>query len=184
MEKQLSFGKVIVTEVKQSAFNNRLEAVLKQTATENKTFYKDQGNNLDATLFDKEVSAFFDNDSTRVYFLKNLPEGIDTIEKVQEYIDTKFKKLHLYRILSFSPILTKGDIEMIEKDKITLDTKAMSQLVKDKDGNPAKYKDHYQYRRICLWTEFKEDKDERDITKIYVPESLRVEEEASVTAEA
>lgn len=168
MEKTSSFSPVVVEAVEKNRFG-KLQARISSIETITSVYgLKNGASSLDSQIF--PAKAFgegekYTNENKRVFFL-NVPESLDTIEKVQEHLK-KFPNLHLFRILSTKPILSNEDIAAINNGKLSLDTKANQQIVRNNEGKIVPFEGKPQYKRICLSTEFREDEDLRQSGDAY-----------------
>lgn len=168
MEKTSSFSPVVVETVERNRFG-KLQARISSIETITSIYgIKNGASSLDSQIF--PAKAFgegekYTNENKRVFFL-NVPESLDTVEKVQEYLK-KFPNLHLFRILSTKPILSNEDIAAINNGKLSLDTKANQQVIRNSEGKIVPFEGKPQYKRICLSTEFKEDEDLRNSENTY-----------------
>lgn len=173
MNKTSSFSPVIVESVERNRFN-KLQAKLSSIETITSVYGLKTGvSSLDSQIF--PANAFgtgetYTNESKRVFFL-TVPESLDTVEKVQEYLK-KFPNLHLYKILSTKPILSNEDIAAINSGKLSLDTKANQQIVRNAEGKIVPFKGKPQYKRICLSIEFREDEDLRNSEDCYTSSEI------------
>lgn len=169
MEKTSTFSPVVVESVERNQFSGKLQARISSVETIISVYgIKNGASSLDSQIFstkDFGEGETHKNESKRVFFL-SVPETMDTIEKVQEHLK-KFPNLHLFRILSNKPILSDEDLASIKNGKLTLDTKANNQVVRDNGGKIVPFGDKPQYKRICLSTEFREDEDLRDSGDAY-----------------
>lgn len=169
MEKTSTFSPVVVESVERNQFSGKLQARISSIETIISVYgIKNGASSLDSQIFstkDFGEGETHKNESKRVFFL-SVPETMDTIEKVQEHLK-KFPNLHLFRILSNKPILSDEDLASIKNGKLTLDTKANNQVVRDNGGKIVPFEDKPQYKRICLSTEFKEDEDLRNSGDAY-----------------
>ena len=168
MNKTSSFSPVTVETVERNKFG-KLQAKLSSIETITSVYgIKNGASSLDSQIFPAKAfgeGETYTNESKRVFFL-TVPESLDTVEKVQEYLK-KFPNLHLYKILSTKPILSNEDIAAINSGKLTLDTKANQQVIRNKEGKIVPFEGKPQYKRICLSTEFKEDEDLRNSEDAY-----------------
>lgn len=168
MEKKSSFSPVVVEKVEKNQFG-KLQAKLSSIETITSVYGLKSGvSSLDSQIF--PANAFgtgetYTNENKRVFFL-TVPESLDTVEKVQEYLK-KYPNLHLYRILSTKPILSNEDIAAINNGKLSLNTKANQQVIRNSEGKIVPFAGKPQYKRICLSTEFKEDIDLRNSEDCY-----------------
>ena len=168
MEKTSSFSPVVVEAVEKNRFG-KLQARISSIETITSVYgLKNGASSLDSQIFpskDFGEGETHRNESKRVFFL-NVPESLDTIEKVQEHLK-KFPNLHLFRILSTKPILSNEDLAAIDNGKLSLDTKANQQIVRNNEGKIVAFEGKPQYKRICLSTEFREDEDLRNSEDCY-----------------
>ena len=168
MEKKSTFSPVIVETVERNRFG-KLQAKISSIETITSVYgLKNGASSLDSQIF--PAKAFgegekYTNENKRVFFL-NVPESFDTIEKVQEHLK-KYPNLHLYRILSTKPILSNEDIAAINNGKLSLDTKANQQIVRNNEGKIVAFEGKPQYKRIGVSTEFREDEDLRNSEDVY-----------------
>lgn len=169
MEKTSTFSSIVVEALERNKFSGKLQARISSIETITSVYgIKNGASSLDSPLFpskDFGEGETHVNESKRVFFL-SVPDNMDTVEKVQEHLKN-FPNLHLFRILSNKPILSNEDLAAIENGKLTLDTKANSQVVRDNEGRLVGFEGKPQYKRICLSTEFKEDEDLRNSEGAY-----------------
>lgn len=169
MEKTSSFSPVVVEAVEKNRFSGKLQARISSVETITSIYgIKNGASSLDSQIFstkDFGEGETHINESKRVFFL-SVPETMDTIEKVQEHLK-KFPNLHLFRILSTKPILSNEDLAAIDNGKLSLDTKANSQVIRNYEGKIVPFEGKPQYKRICLSTEFREDEDLRSSESAY-----------------
>lgn len=168
MEKTSSFSPVVVEVVEKNKFG-KLQARISSIETITSVYgIKNGASSLDSQIFptiDFGEGETYKNESKRVFFL-SVPESLDTIEKVQEHLN-KFPNLHLFRILSNKPILSNEDLAAIDNGKLSLDTKANQQVIRNNEGKIVAFEGKPQYKRICLSTEFREDEDLRHSGEAY-----------------
>lgn len=174
MEKTSTFSPVVVETVEKNQFSGKLQARISSIETIISVYgIKNGASSLDSQIFstkDFGEGETHKNESKRVFFL-SVPDNMDTVEKVQEHLK-KFPNLHLFRILSNKPILSNEDLASINNGKLTLDTKANNQVVRDNEGKIVPFEGKPQYKRICLSTEFREDEDLRNSGDAYTSSSI------------
>src|SRR5574344_321347 len=136
MEKTSIFSPVVVEAVEKNKFSGKLQARISSIETITSVYgIKNGASSLDSKIFstkDFGEGETYKNESKRTFFL-SVPDNMDTIEKVQEHLK-KFPNLHLFRVLSNKPILSNEDLAAIDNGKLTLDTKANNQVVRDNEG--------------------------------------------------
>lgn len=188
IRKEISRSPIQVSQVYKSEFQkpNSLTAELRQEVVTTSYYPKaNMSNSLNDKLFASEdfgvKDEAYESKEIRVAFL-NVPESLDTPEKVQAYL-AKFPELCLYRILSNKPILSEEDLRAIEQGFISVASKAKSQVVRYPDtsetpGMLALTKaGKVQYRRVSISTSFRNDDDQRNdiLEDTFLTEELKAE---------
>ena len=151
-----------------------------------KSFYKAKqyNDNLQDCLVPEEEfdspEKEYENTETRVAWVQ-VPSKFSR-EQIISFVEKIAVSACICRVLSYHPILTEGQKKAIASVDLdfTLDDVAVTQVVRNPQGEIALHDGNIQYKKNLFFKTFQEDKDLRNVDNVYACEVLMAEVEGAL----